>query len=963
MSDRPMYRFWNAGGAMEPDEVADTLDAMVRVGAGGLESANFIEADAPGYDAPTQQWGTPLWSQRMKELYRGGEKRDLQVDTLYTPNWSAGTPTVNPDEAGSAKEIDFAHRTITPGTSFSGSVPTTELPEGVQDRELVAALAYECAADCTGEELPTLEQNTVVDLTSEVDGEGRLEWAAPGDGTSWVLVTAWMHGTGQVIGKAGTADTSYLVDHFDRSGFDAIAKFWEDKVLTPQLRAAMETSGGSLFFDSLELNRGGLQVRNWTHDFLAEFRKRRGYSLVPYLPVVGVPQQFEGGSDLPDWAAVDPLPEFDFADPTLADRVQQDYAKTLSDLFLDEHLKPLQRWAHQVGLTVRGQPYASWGPSPLDVQTMYRNVDIAEGESRSFGRPPFSEPVPFVDTRSNDVWRAMASAVASVDNKLVSTECCASGSAWHIPRQTLLSYMNQQFAVGVNHIVYHGWSDKPTALSQSWPGWEAFSGGVADSYGPHNPQFADDRQINDYVARTQHVLRAGELRTDVAVYREGNGHSLAGLSGSPYLANQALARAGYTYGFMNQDMVTDPSLDYRGAMLDVDGPRYKALIYNGTDNEENYDTMALESAQQLDRWARRGLPIVVVGRTPTRVTGLHPDKDADLRATFDRLLARRSVVHIENASDLPAVLRSLGVRPAAQFSEPSPLLTQRRQTSDTNYYFIWNSDADARSSTVTLEGEGTPYVLNAWTGESEPIAEYKRVGADHITVNVDLAGADATIIALSRTGAGGVPVVSTNAEKVEFGHGKGDYTIRADETGSVRVKLQNGKVLRTNVDRVRPVKHLKAWTVDVTSYQAGDTPVETAHVDLGSFAVPTGGDGKLEPWSDIAGLEQVSGIGNYRTTVKVGQHWPGGTSMLLDLGEVLGTYNVSVNGRRLPAQSQLDTSAVDLRGYLHPGTNTIDVEVATLLGNVVENESQPYGLIGPVKLRPYVEKTLVSRGR
>ena len=100
----------------------------------------------------------------------------------------------------------------------------------------------------------------------------------------YVIVAAWMHGTGQEVDLAATPKPSYLVDHFAASGFNAVKDYWETKVLTPALRTAMKNSGGSLFFDSLELNRNGVQVRSWTPDMLAEFQQRRGYSLVPTWP-------------------------------------------------------------------------------------------------------------------------------------------------------------------------------------------------------------------------------------------------------------------------------------------------------------------------------------------------------------------------------------------------------------------------------------------------------------------------------------------------------------------------------------------------------------------------------------------------------------------------------------------------------------------------------------------------------
>lgn len=898
---------------MDSDVIAADLDAMVEVGAGGVESTNFIAPDQDGYDPGSQSWGTPLWSQRLAELYEGGRDRGMRVDTIYTPNWSAGTTTVSPDSEGSAQEISFAHETVNAGDAASGELPISELPEGVESRELVSVLAYECAADCGGETLPTLRQETFIDLTPQLDSEGSLDWSAPTGSADWVVIASWSHGTGQTIGRGGMPEAQYMVDHFDVSGFNAIRDYWESEVLTPELREAMQLSGGSIFFDSLEVNREGRQIRNWTADFLAEFEARRGYSLTPYLPVVGVAEQPAAAPDLPEWAAPPPLPEYNFDNEALVDRVQQDYSATVSELFIDEHIKPLKEWANSLGLSVRGQGYSSWGPTNLDVQAIYRELDIAEGESRSFGAPPFSDP-PFIDVRSNDSWRAMASAVASADKNIVSTECCATGLAWEVPRQTLLSYMNQQFSAGVNQVIYHGWSHKAPALTAKWPGWEGFNGGTTDSYGPHNPQFGHDRMMNDYVARTQHVLRQGELRTDIGIYREGVGHSIEGLSGSPYWEDQSLTSAGFSYGFLNAEMVNDPSIDVRDGLLDTDGPQYRAMIYNGTENSQNYSSMSLESASQFEAWALAGLPVIVVGNPPSTVTGNKPELDADLVATFSRILTHENTVQVPDESAVPAALKSLGVQPAAQFAEAEPLQTQHRETDDANYYFLWNSSAEREAATVTLTGTGTPFMLDAWTGEAKPVSDFTRIDSDRVQVNIDLAAADATIFALDKTGEESSP---------QPGQTSGN---RESETWSPN-----------------------SWTMDVTSFQEGDSPSNTAQVDIGTFTVPTS-EGALAAWNEIPGLESTSGVGEYHTTYDVAGEWSAGSEATLDLGEVLGTYTVNINGEQLPPHSQLDSSRIDISTFLTSGKNEIVVEVATLLGNAINDDGARYGLIGPVTL-------------
>src|SRR5699024_10919848 len=111
---------------------------------------------------------------------------------------------------------------------------------------------------------------------------------------------------------------------------------------------------------------------------------------------------------------------------------------------------------------------------------------------------------------------------------------------------------------------------------------------------------------------------------------------------------------------------------------------------------------------------------------------------------------------------------------------------------------------------------------------------------------------------------------------------------------------------------------LDSWTVDVTSYEEGDAPTVTDHVDLGEFELPVVEE-KLATWDEIEGLESISGIGNYTAEIDIDE-WSDGANAVLHLGGLFGTYRVSVNGEQLPPHSQLDTSNISVASYLQEGT-------------------------------------------
>jgi hypothetical protein len=942
-TDRPFYRFWTSGGHLTAESAKSQVDLMKQGGAGGVEF-NQAGFGMPGYTAATEGFGTPAWSDAMQAVFESAADDAMQADFIYTPGWSAGIQGLSPDKPGTDKEITFGRATVAAGDAFNGVVPAATLPSGVTKADLQAVVAYRCSNTCN-ETVPVLVARTAVDLTPQVSG-GNLSWTAPASpaGSTWIVVASWMHGTGKTNGLAGTATPSYVVDHFSDDGFTAIKNFWDTSVFDSELRSAVESSGGSMFFDSLELEEG--TNRHWTTDFLDEFEQRRGYSLVPYLAAVGVGD-----------------PVFDFAGDT-GERVREDYRQTLSDLFRDYHLKPLRTWAHSMGLTLRGQAYASNHESSLDMQEMATLLDVAEGEDRSFNEPT---DMSLTQNYSSDIWRALSSASAQSGSGIISTECCATeGGALRIPRQNLLADVNQQLVTGVNKFVWHGWGDTTAGASTTWPGYGLFGGAVPDQYGPHNPTWTDDRSINDYVGRMSNVLRRGELKNDIAIYRQGAGHSKSGATGDLYFTDQSVAEAGYTYGFMNRTLIGEKKAVVKNGRLLSGGLDYQAFVVNNTPNA-NYETpMDLATAEKVLSWAKDGLPIVVVGTIPDRARGNAPGDDAAQRGVLDELSEQSGVRYVAKESGVLGALRSAGVRPAATYSSPSQFLNIHRQTADSQYWYFWNLDEDAaESTTVDLTGAGDPYRYDPWTGKVARISDFTRT-ATGVRVKVAAQPGDGVVLALtsgnSDTAALPMPaadVVSTTADTaVVDEHGK--VTVSSTRPGTFTTVLSNGRTVTSTIAAVPAVAAPSTWNLEVTSYSAGATVAETAKTPLAPVAVAAGPDGTLPDWQQITGLGNKSGEGTYTATVEVPAGIAQTGGVRLDLGKVLGTYRVSVNGQALPPVDQMDAHRIDLGAALRPGANTIVVHVATLLGNARFSTTAPYGLVGPVTTTAYGTATVDS---
>jgi hypothetical protein len=182
------------------------------------------------------------------------------------------------------------------------------------------------------------------------------------------------------------------------------------------------------------------------------------------------------------------------------------------------------------------------------------------------------------------------------------------------------------------------------------------------------------------------------------------------------------------------------------------------------------------------------------------------------------------VSRVQHESDVPATLRSLGIRPAAEPSTPSSVLSIRRRdaATRTDYYFFYNqgivSPADepmtlfepATGEPVdrkfSLEGSGRPYLMDSWSGAITPIVNYTSAGGGRVTLRIRLSRDNGALVALSddphRFGiaAPAVHVTKTTADAAVTSQGA--VVIRAFRTGTYTTALSNGRTVSSRIGDV-----------------------------------------------------------------------------------------------------------------------------------------------------------------
>ena len=937
-ANRAGFRWWWPHGLVDPVEIAREVDQVADAGFGLLEIADVHHSVSTPLDPDGHGWGTEPWREAVHSALTRAKQRGLRIDMTIGPAWPAATPTITPDSPGAAHELVHGVASVAACTTYDATLPEPVVApsSGVTRKTLIAVQVAQVTARPVNQPV-VLELASVQDVTTQV-ADGRLTWTAP-SGAEWVVIAAWQRGSGQKPERGPhTSPDSYVVDHFSATGSQEVFDYWDQAVLTPEIRSLLRDTGGNVFEDSLEMET---DATLWTPGLREEFERREGYDLFAYLPCI---------------LQVDEKYSFVF-DATTSGRVRFDVGKVLGQLYFDHHLRPIQQWAKGFGLGLRVQPYGR----EMDSVAIAAVLDVPESESLGF--------------KNLDDYRILASGRDIGGRSVLSCEAaCYAGGAYNTTWQKALGTIGSIMAGGVSQNVLHGFPYRDVPGVQ-WPGFAAFSPydgapGFGEAWGPRMPSWRHVRPIADFLGRTQMVLQSGVPQTDVAVFRQ-RGAASTGI-GAGYFTNDGIP-IGWSHGFLTAAVMETVPPTVKDGRLYPDGPAYKVVVLAGDRFAGQEKTIPLAAARTLLDLARQGLNVVVVGDwSAARGTGLSSaEEDAQVRALVAELRALPTSTTVVDDAAIPTGLAALGITRTVEHAT-STLMHIHRREADVDYFYVANARHAENRRINRVEQDvvftaaarnGVPYLLDAWTGELAQVAQYRQVG-DRFTIRVGLNPGESTIVAIGSPGwyAGGVQgaryAVSSTADLVRYDGPQ--LVVRSAAGGTVETVLDNGRTVRTALAAPPAAPTVGPWTLEVEDWTPGAQPwqteVTTRTVELAALAA----------WTTIPGLEDVSGIGRYATTVTAPADWRDDVGAWLDLGVTFDTVRVTLNGERLPAVSPLVTR-IDLGAGLRPGRNSLVVEVTTTLFNRLrtthpsvfgKSSRQAYGLIGPVTVQPYREATI-----
>jgi hypothetical protein len=490
---------------------------------------------------------------------------------------------------------------------------------------------------CLEEEYPDdgvfdTRKNEVVDLSSRMGADGSLEWEIPQG--RWTILRFGYTLLGQKTRATTTGDIGYESDVLDKKGVDRHFRY----VAEPILRAAGGEVGRTVQYfhvDSYEIGADiqGLQP-TWSERFRDEFKVRRGYDLLPYLPALAE-------------RIVDSREQ--------TDRFLWDIRCTIADLMAEQYYGRFAELAHARGVGFHTEAAYGYPDPHADILKCMGMADIPMGE---FWHA--SDCVSQVDFFCN-VIRSAASAAHTYGKRIAQAEAFTTWANWQECPAALKAEGDRAFCDGLNRNVLMVYVHQPRPEEKPGVEWT----GVGTNFDCNITWWEQGRAWLRYLARCQHLLQQGKFHADVCYfYGQGSARFVPGRE----FMKPALP-AGYNYDCVDSEVLLSRMSVREGRLHLPNGTSYGLMVL------PRQRTMSPEMLHRIDELIQGGA--TVTGPRPLGVPGLsrYPDCDSELSVlaaamwgaqdseTGERRIGKGRLVWGES---LDKVLKSLSLPPDFQ---------------------------------------------------------------------------------------------------------------------------------------------------------------------------------------------------------------------------------------------------------------------------------------------------------
>jgi hypothetical protein len=673
---RIMMRWWWFGPAVTKPELEREIRAMKAAGIGGFEVSPVypLTLDDPQHGIVNLPYLSPGFLDALHFAAQTANRLGMRFDLNLGSGWPYGGPnTPVTQAAGSLRVV----KSFPPATAASLSVPSMSVGESL----LTVFLVRPDAASW----------KDIRRLPAEAVSGGRLALpeALP-EGRMVVFFIASR--TGMMVKRPAVNAEGFVLDHLDHASVENHLK----KVADPMMEALSDDPPYSVFSDSLEVYGA-----DWTPNLVEEFRKRRGYDIIPHLPALAA----DVGSETYD--------------------VRYDWGRTMTELIEENYFQQVRSWAHRHHTKFRAQIY---GP-PAATLSSNAYADLPEGEGSNWrGFSPLR-------------WAASANHLSGQSVTSSESFTWTHTLPFGATPLDLKAEADVDFLEGSNQLIGHGWPYSPPYATA--PGWTFYAAGALDDA---NPWWIVMPDVSSYMQRVSYLLRQGSPVSDVALLLPTE-DAWAYAAPGPRTPNDLIESISDVIdGLLGKNVtgqIVDAgfNLDYVDSrVIDTAGIHHRILILPGIMG------IPLCTYQKIEAFAEQGGIVIATRTLPSRAPGLEnaSTDSAKVREISRRLFRSASARghFVPNELLLGSALKKIAA-PDLSLSSPSPAVgfVHRHMSDDSDIYFVANTTNrpvrrlatfrtptkhrevwDPFSGQTTSIGEGASYELDLAPYESKIIS-------------------------------------------------------------------------------------------------------------------------------------------------------------------------------------------------------------------------------------------------
>ena len=740
----------------------------------------------------------------------------------------------------------------------------------------------------------TISPETIVDLTSKMKPDGRLTWEVP-EGKWRIMRMGYtpLGGEGNRNGPPPVGGEGLECNKFDSA---VVRKFWAGgpaKVLK-EMGPLAGTAFTDMLVDSYERGQ-----QNWSAKFPQEFQKRRGYSIIKYMPVL-------------TGRVIGSVEE--------SERFLWDMKRTISDLFIEEYIATIAQLSRENNL--------NFGLEPAGFVT----------ESIGYlGKATMPMAVTWVNSDTRGIYLA-ASAAHVYGRKIVGGEVMTAkpdDSSWRLDPYALKALGDGAFCAGINRFIFHVYANQP---------WlDRVPGMTAGPWGCHldrnNTWWDQGLAWRIYLARCQYLLQQGQNVAD-GLYFCGEDVPV-GMPSSPAMPK------GYQYEGCNTDLILNRLTVKEGRLVLPTGMSFAFLSLS------NVRYMTPPVLRKIRDLVADGA--TVIGQKPLGSPSLqdYPKCDQEIQALAEEVwgncdgttvkehaYGKGFVVWTKSSKE---VLDKRKIGPNFDYSAAGAKADIRfihRKTAEGDIFFVSNQE----DRYVQLDGSfriagKVPQLWHADSGKVENAALYREAdGRTVVPLSLEPRG---SVFVIFRNGTGANHFVSATAEGSKPAEGSepafsvsvkggGEAELTAREAGTFALQRTNGEVSKVTIDAVpKPIEVSGGWELKFPPNLGAPEKVSLE---------------KLISWPEHSdpGVRYFSGTATYSKKLMLPKDLFGkGRSLYLDLGEVKNLAQVRLNGKDLGIAWK-PPYRVEITGAAKAGDNQLEIELTNLWPNrLIGDEELP----------------------